>query len=145
MTSWLVLIYKVPNEPSARRVYVWRKLKGMGALLLQDSAWVLPANTYTREKMQWLAAEIQEMEGGTAILWEAQVVYTGQEPNLMQQFNEQVETLYQEILTELAHDAADLSALAKRYQAAKTRDYFDSPLGEQIRELLLQRRTGGNL
>ena len=144
MTSWLLLIYKVPNEPSARRVYVWRKLKGMGALLVQDSAWVLPANVQTREKMQWLASEIKEMDSGTATLWEAQVVFTGQDTNLIEQFTAQVEALYSDILTQLEHSEADLMLLAKRYQQAKVQDYFQSPLGEQIREILVTRREGHN-
>jgi hypothetical protein len=142
MMTWLLLIYKVPNEPSARRVYVWRKLKGMGALLVQDSAWVLPANAQTREKMQWLASEIKEMEGGTAILWEAQVVFTGQETNLIEQFTAQVNTLYSDILTQLKDSEVDLTLLSKRYQQAKVQDYFQSPLGDQVREILVKRREG---
>src|SRR5215204_4549029 len=114
--TWLLLIYKVPNEPSARRVYVWRKLKGMGALLLQDSAWVLPANPHTREKMQWLATEIKDMEGGTATLWEAAEVFTGQDTNLVEQFTAQVDTVYSEILKQLERKDVDLTALAKHYQ-----------------------------
>jgi hypothetical protein len=142
MTTWVLLLYKVPNEPSARRVYVWRKLKGMGAILVQDSAWVLPANAHTREKMQWLASEIKEMEGGTATLWEAQVVFTGQDSNLIEQFTAQVEALYSEILTQMEQPDANLGLLSKRYQQAKTQDYFQSPLGEQIRALLMKRREG---
>ncbi len=145
MTNWLLLIYKVPNEPSARRVYVWRKLKGMGAVLLQDSAWVLPANPQTREKMQWLAAEIKDMEGGAATLWEAQVVFTGQDTDLVQQFSAQVDALYSEILTQLEAGDADLAALSKHYQRAKMQDYFQSALGEQVREMLLQRRGGDEI
>lgn len=142
MTTWLLLIYKVPNEPSARRVYVWRKLKGMGALLVQDSAWVLPATAQTREKMQWLATEIKDMDGGTATLWEAQVVFTGQETSLIDQFTGQVDSLYSEILVQLEQDTADLAQLAKRYQQAKQQDYFQSALGEQVREILIKRREG---
>jgi hypothetical protein len=144
MTSWLLLIYKVPNEPSARRVYVWRKLKGMGALLVQDSAWVLPATAQTREKMQWLATEIKEMEGGTATLWDAQVVFTGQDTNLIEQFTAQVDTLYREILVQLEQDSSDLALLSRRYQQARTQDYFQSALGEQIRAMLIKRREGGD-
>jgi hypothetical protein len=56
-TVWLLLLYKVARQPSARRVYIWRKLKRLGALLLHDAAWVLPATPRTREQFQWLAAE----------------------------------------------------------------------------------------
>ena len=144
MNTWLLLIYKVPNEPSARRVYVWRKLKGMGAILLQDSAWVLPANSRTRERMQWLATEIRDMEGGMVTLWEAQEVFTGQGADLVQQFMAQVENTYQEILSQLEQADPDLAMLSKQYQQASAQDYFQSTLGLQVREALLKRRGADN-
>ena len=114
MTRWLLLVYKVPNEPSAKRVYVGRKLKGMGAILLQDSVWVLPSNDRTREKMQWLASEIKEMKDGVATLWDAQEVFTGQDTNLVQQFTAQVETVYTQLLAQVELEDADLPALSDR-------------------------------
>lgn len=145
MNTWLLLIYKVPNEPSARRVYVWRKLKGMGAILLQDSAWILPGNSRTRERMQWLTTEIRDMEGGVATLWEAQEVFTGQSTDLVQQFTAQVENAYQEILSQLEQADPDLAALSKQYQQASAQDYFQSTLGQQVREALLRRRGADEL
>ena len=145
MNTWLLLIYKVPNEPSARRVYVWRKLKGMGAILLQDSAWVLPANPRTRERLQWLATEIRDMEGGVATLWEAQEVFTGQSTYLTQQFTAQVENTYKDILSQLEQADADLAVLSKQYQQISAQDYFQSTLGQQVREALLKRRGAGDL
>jgi hypothetical protein len=142
MANWLLLIYKVPNEPSARRVYVWRKLKGLGAILIHDAAWVLPSTPRTREKLQWLATEIKDMEGGEAMLWEAQQVFTGQDDNLVQQFAEQVDALYREILTSLQNEDADLAVLSKQYQQASLQDYFHSELGERVREALINRRGG---
>ena len=79
MTSardWLLFVYKVPSEPTARRVYVWRKLKRLGAVLLHDAVWLLPITGYTREQLQWLAAEINEM-GGEALLWESHLLSPG--------------------------------------------------------------------
>jgi hypothetical protein len=140
MNTWLLLIYKVPNEPSARRVYVWRKLKALGAILLHDSAWVLPATPRTREKLQWLATEISEMAGGEALLWEAQQVFTGKDAQLVQQFSEQVESVYRDILQALEQTDADLGALAKRYQQTALQDYFHSALGEQVRQALIDAR-----
>jgi hypothetical protein len=97
--TWLLLVYKVPPEPTARRVYVWRKLKRLGAILLHDAVWVLPPTPYTREQLQWLSAEIVEMTG-EALLWEAQLL-SNQEETLSQQFMAQVETGCREILTAL--------------------------------------------
>ena len=140
MKTWLLFTYKVPNEPSARRVYVWRKLKGLGAILLHDTAWVLPDTPLTREKLQWLTTEVREMKGGEATLWEAQEVFTEQDVNLAQQFIEQVNAIYRELLRNLEKPDADLATLAKRYQQAKLQDYFHSDLGEQVRQILVERR-----
>lgn len=139
MTDWLLLVYKVPSEPSARRVYVWRKLKRVGAILLHDSVWVLPATVRTREHLQWLSAEIVEM-GGEALLWDALPLMAGQADTLRRQFEQQTETAYQEILTALAAPEPDLAALSQQYQQAKTNDYFDSPLEPRVREALMTAR-----
>lgn len=140
--NWLLLVYKVPSEPSARRVYVWRKLKRLGAILLHDSVWVLPATPRMRENLQWLAAEINEMTG-EAFLWESSLTIYGQDAALQQQFRTQTDNEYQSILTALAQPECDVEALARRYQQATTQDYFQSALGEQVRAALIDSR-GGN-
>jgi hypothetical protein len=142
VNTWLLFTYKVPNEPSARRVFVWRKLKGMGAILLLDAAWVLPANARTREKLQWLASEVQDMDG-EAVLWEAKQLFTGQEIDLIQQFKNQVDALYKNILLQLEEENADLTALAREYQHAGLQDYFHSELGRQVRQALDEKRRDG--
>jgi hypothetical protein len=48
------------------RVYIWRKLKRLGAVLFQDAVRVLPNAARTLEQFQWLAAEIVEMGGEAA-------------------------------------------------------------------------------
>lgn len=73
LQTWLLLSYKVPRAPSAKRVYVWRKLKRLGAAALADSVWVLPLTRQTREKFRWLASEIEEM-GGETTLWESKLL-----------------------------------------------------------------------
>jgi NADH pyrophosphatase NudC (nudix superfamily) len=140
MTTWLLFTYKVPNQPSARRVYVWRKLKGLGAILLHDTAWMLPDTSYAREKLQWLATEVKDMEGGEATLWQAEQVFTGQDIDLQQQFVEQVDASYRKILSELENADADLVALSKQYQQVKRLDYFQSELGNVVRQKLLELR-----
>ncbi|MGH8918302.1 MAG: Chromate resistance protein ChrB, partial [Actinomycetes bacterium] len=41
--GWLVLIYRVPPEPTRLRSTVWRRIKSLGAIYLQNSAAALPA------------------------------------------------------------------------------------------------------
>jgi hypothetical protein len=39
---WLVLVVRVPAEPSRHRVAVWRELRRVGAVSLGQGAWVVP-------------------------------------------------------------------------------------------------------
>ncbi len=135
-TAWLLLIYRVPRDPTSSRVYVWRKLKRLGAIALQDAAWVLPKTPRTQEQFQWLAAEIVELKG-EAILWEAAQLYAADPNALRRQFADSVETEYQEIISELKKKDRDLAVLSKRFQEAQSRDYFESSLGQKARDKLL--------
>ncbi|MBL8058605.1 MAG: hypothetical protein JNK29_18015 [Anaerolineales bacterium] len=139
MSPWLLLLYRIPSEPSARRVYVWRKLKRLGALLLQDAIWVLPDTARTREQFQWLAAEIVEL-GGEAHLWASQPVLAEAEAALVRQFREQAETAYRAIAAALEQDECDLAALSRQFQQAQQADYFHAPLGQQVRAALIAAR-----
>jgi ChrB-like protein len=133
---WLLLLYKVPPEPTANRVSVWRKLKRLGAILLHDSVWVLPPSSRTIEELRWLAAEIRE-RGGEAMLWEASLGLDGNDDDLIRQFLAQIDGIYADILGALDRPDFDLAALSKRYQQARRQDYFHSPLGERVRAALL--------
>ena len=133
---WLLLLYKVPPEPTANRVSVWRKLKRLGALLLHDAVWVLPPSPRTLEELQWLAAEIRE-RGGDALVWEASLCLDGQDEELARQFTAQVDEVYGAILADLARPEPDLAELSRRYQQARRQDYLHSPLGERVRAALL--------
>src|SRR5688500_3104919 len=90
---WLVLTYRVPREPTAGRGYGWRKLKKLGAIALQDAAWVLPATPKTQEHFQWLAAEIAEL-GGEARVWSGELLVEFADEPLRTQFLAQVEAVY---------------------------------------------------
>ena len=140
--DWLLLVYKIPREPTAGRVYVWRKLKQLGAVAVQDAVWVLPATPKTREHFQWLVAEITEL-GGEASLFTSQAALAGQGESLQEQFEAPVRQAYEEILAALKGRKADLAELSKRYQQVNAQDYFQCSVGEQVRKQLLSAR-GGN-
>jgi hypothetical protein len=134
--DWLLLVYKIPREPTRGRVYVWRKLKQLGAIAIQDAVWVLPATPRTREQFQWLAAEIMELEGEVS-LFTSHVVLAQQQQSLQEQFQTPIRQAYGEIMSALKSRKPDLAALSKRYQQVKAQDYFQCPLGEKVREKLL--------
>src|SRR3984957_18608285 len=66
-TGWLLLIYRVPPEPTRLRSTVWRRIKSLGAIYLQNSVAALPASTASERARRQLRREILDMSG-TAIL-----------------------------------------------------------------------------
>ena len=136
MSHWILLNYKLPAQPSAPRVYAWRKLKRLGALLLNDAVWVLPDTPRTAEQFQWLAAEIQEMKGDVN-LWRANLLLGITEDMLIAQFNTQVDQEYKELLKKLKTKNPDLPKLSQEYQFIVLKDYFRSEIGQQVKEKFL--------
>jgi len=65
--KWLVLIYRIPAEPTRLRAAVWRRIKGLGAIYLQNSVAALPHAVQAERAFRMLRKEIAEM-GGTAHL-----------------------------------------------------------------------------
>ena len=141
MTSWLLLHYKLPNKPSALRVYTWRKLKRLGAILLHEAIWVLPDQPRTAEQVQWLSAEIKEM-GGAAYSWRANTILGQDDESITQQFNEQVNKVYSDLLKKLEKPRADLQEISAQYQQVAAQDFFHSELGVRVREKLTSKRGG---
>ena len=141
MTSWLLLHYKLPTKPSALRVYIWRKLKRLGAILLHDAVWILPDQPRAAEQVQWLTAEIQEM-GGEAYSWRASTILRTDGEAIKQQFNEQVDKVYSDILKRLEKPKANLQEISREYQQAALQDFFHSKLGLRVREKLTLKRGG---
>jgi DNA-binding transcriptional regulator PaaX len=65
--GWLLLVYRVPTEPTRLRAAVWRRLKSLGAIYLQNSAAALPVGVEAERALRKLRSEILDMSG-TAVL-----------------------------------------------------------------------------
>ncbi|TVY04012.1 Chromate resistance protein ChrB [Paenibacillus cremeus] len=141
MHEWLLLSYKIPRQPTTPRVYVWRKLKKLAAILVFDAIWVLPYTSRSFEQFQWLAAEIIEL-GGKAHVWKSSAVLSGQEEALIQQFTQQTDSAYEEIWNAIQLKDADLNVLSRKYQQIMQHDHFQSIIGKKVREALLASRGG---
>ena len=139
MTNWLLLHYKLPSKPSALRVYIWRKLKRLGAILFHDAVWVLPENARTTEQIQWLTAEIEE-RGGSAYYWRANTFLGEQEQSIIRQFNEQVDAVYSDLLKRMKKPGVDLQEISPQYQETVSKDFFHSKLGILVRDTLTSKR-----
>ena len=66
--NWLLLVYRVPPEPTRLRAAVWRRIKSLGAIYLQSSAAALPASTGAERALRKLRREIIDMSGTAALL-----------------------------------------------------------------------------
>ena len=138
-TRWLILIYRLPREPSRYRVAVWRQLKVLGALYLQDGVVLLPEDAVTREQLEWLQLRVREA-GGEATLWEAQPNTSTEDRELVEAFRSSREEAYRALIAgaerirrkaELGGGGSLLEALGKlerKFRAERRRDYFRSPL-----------------
>lgn len=144
---WLTLIYRLPREPSRHRVAVWRKLKVLGALYLQNGVAVLPEDAVTREQLEWLQLRVRE-SGGEATLWESRPGTAAEEKELIEEFRSSREKAYGKIIAEADRirrkaemgggDALldKLVKLERGFRAERKRDYFRSPLRKEAAETL---------
>jgi len=63
--QWLLLIYRVPSESSRARVAVWRDLKRLGGLYLQQAVCVLPDREELRRSVARIRTRINELGGSS--------------------------------------------------------------------------------
>jgi len=66
--NWRVLIYRVPTEPASKRVAVWRDLRRLGALYLQQCACIFPDIPALTNEVNEAAAKIPALGGETFLL-----------------------------------------------------------------------------
>jgi hypothetical protein len=141
---WLLLIYRVPQDPPGRRTYVWRQLKQLGAVYLQQAAAVLPDRPELRAALETLAERITSQEGEASLL-ETTSPGEAWERELVQRFNrardeefaevvENIERLEDEIqretrkrkftFAELEDIESDLDKIQRWHARVIARDFF---------------------
>jgi hypothetical protein len=147
----VLLVYRIPREPSRHRVAVWRKLQDLGALYLQDGVAALPEDAVTREQLEWLQLRVREA-GGEATLWEARPGTLAEEGELVRTFRASREEAYRAIIAEAERIRRkaqmgggtlleQLGNLEREFRAERRRDYFRSPLRTEAAALRAARRA----
>ena len=111
---WLLLIHQLPAKPAYARVKVWRRLQGLGAVMVKNAVYALPSTDDTQEDFAWLAKEIVEL-GGEALVCEAQLVEGLSDAELQAMFVTARNEDYERIAAEAralddALDSASISA-----------------------------------
>ncbi len=94
---FVVLVYRVPPKPTANRVYVWRMLKKVGAVYLQQSVCVFPQNARVARDLQPILRRIEESSGEYHVL-PLRRLPPEEEQKLIAQFVEQTARHYAEII-----------------------------------------------
>jgi len=95
--SWLLLTYKVPPEPAAKRVSLWRKLKAMGALYLQNGVCLLPRTEDHVRRLKMLENDVLEANGESVLL-ETLALDPGQEAKVLARFKAERDEAYAEFI-----------------------------------------------
>ncbi|MER7927228.1 Chromate resistance protein ChrB [Streptomyces sp. NPDC096057] len=144
---WLVLLIKLPAEPTRHRVAVWRELRKAGALSLGQGIWAVPdvpvfADGITR------AVALTEQAGGQAVTLNAagrseqdasrfQALFTAARTEDWQEFLADCGKFEQELakeirtakftLAELEEEEQSLERLRRWHRDLTARDVFGAP------------------
>ncbi len=94
---YVLLIYQVPSQPSGARVAVWRELKKMGALYLQQSVCILPEQEALLATLQKITERIIE-QGGNYHLLPIHELSQDEETKILDGFIAQSNLQYDEII-----------------------------------------------
>ena len=150
-----LLVYRMPTKPTAGRVAVWRQLKKIGAIYLQQSVCVFPTNSNVRRDLDPILRRITE-ETGEFHLLPLRKLDPDEERKLIQQFQEQISNHYEEIIENcevnftkeiefeifrknLTYEEAEeirseYEKICDWFERVKGRDWFGSPNVEKARE-----------
>jgi hypothetical protein len=97
--SWLLLVYRVPSEPSNNRVSIWRDMKRIGALYLQNCVCLLPALPGMRARLNAVVEKIEHV-GGSSNLFEIRRIEERQLAEVVDSFRALSDREYGEIVEE---------------------------------------------
>jgi hypothetical protein len=157
VTRFTVLVYRMPPKPTAARVAVWRLLKKIGAIYLQQSVCVFPDNSSLRKDLAPILRRITDATGEFHLL-PIRNPDTSEAAKLMQQFQEQTSNHYQEIIEncevnftkeiefetfrknftyeEAEEIRAEFEKICTWYERVLRRDWFGAPNQAEAKEWL---------
>jgi len=154
--NWLLLTYKVPPEPGARRVALWRRVKAMGAVYLQNGVCLLPKSDAHVRQLKMIENEVAEMDGEAVIL-ETVALDKSQEEKVVDRFKADRDEQYREFLgrcagfekeiakefsinkftyAELEEEDTDLKKLQGWLEKIKKLDFYGATLAAEAEERL---------
>lgn len=141
--AWLLLTFTLPAKRASQRVEIWRKLQRYGAVALGNSGYLLPNNSATRERFEWLAIAIRKYSGEASVVM-VQAIDNLSVPQLKARFAETRAREYEELIAELQElaaiprhkQASRLGRIRGRFREIVEVDFFNSPLQKRVDKML---------
>ncbi len=146
--SWRVITYRLPAEPSRHRVAIWRQLRRLGAVPLQQGTWALPAGEPFDAGVAQVTEAITAAGGQPVLLGVAddeasvaqlEALFTAQREAEWAEFVADCGKYEAELagevakgkltLAELDEEEQSLERLRRWYRAIRARDLFGAPSG----------------
>jgi hypothetical protein len=125
-TRFMVLVYRMAAKPTANRVYVWRMLKKIGAVYLQQSVTVFPQNRSMSRELQPILEKITASTGEYHLLPLRQLP-PAEMDKLIAKFVDQTSRHYDEIIENCEVD------FSKEIEFETFRQNFTYEEAEEIR------------
>ncbi len=153
---WLLLTYKVPPEPASKRIALWRRLKGMGAVYLQNGVCLVPRTDDHARRLKMLENDIAEM-GGEAVILETVALDRAQQEKVVARFKADRDEAYRELIdkcndfegeiaketaaqhftyAELEENDVDLKKLKDWFEKIRKLDFYGGELAAEAEERL---------
>ena len=153
---WLLLTYKVPADPATKRVALWRKIKGLGAVYLQNGVCLLPRTDDNMRRLKMLENDVAEM-GGESVLLETTALDPLQGEKVAGRFRADRDEHYREFIgrcdefekeiakeiaikkftyAELEEEDTDLRKLQDWLEKIKKLDFYGASLAEEAAQRL---------
>ena len=148
--DWIMLNYTLPRDPSRARVSIWRRLKKIGAVNIQQSMWVLPRTEENYNLFNGIKTEITRNRGEAFVMFSS----VGEDDGkiIVGRFNAARDEEYGELLeqcgdffreidketerknftyAEIEENEEELNKLKNWYEKIAARDPFEAPLKEK--------------
>ena len=154
--QWTVLIVRLPADPSRHRVAVWRELRRIGALLLGQGVWAIPATPAFTAGLD-RAVKLAERGDGEVVLLDAagrdetnaarlEALFTAARQAEWAEFLADCGKYEAELdketrtrkftLAELDEEEQSLDRLRRWYRDIKVRDLFGAPAAIEAEQRL---------
>jgi hypothetical protein len=148
---WLLVIVSTAGASSTLRVHVWRRLRSLGGLYLQQAVCLLPERPETTRAVSRLIARVRH-EGGEGRVIRIWIPDQQEEDAIIAEFQQERADEYREVIsrtpaflaeiaterakgrtiyTEVEESDADLGRLRTWLARIRARDYFGAPQADE--------------